>query len=77
MPQLMPDGLLVTVPLPPPAKATDSMSLAVALKFAVTLVLFDIVTWQVPVPLHPPPDQPANVDPAIADAVSVTCVPLA
>ena len=32
---------------------------------------------QVPVPLHPPPLQPANVDPAAAVAVSVTDVPLA
>jgi hypothetical protein len=27
------------------------------------------------VPLHTPPDQPVKLDPAEADAVSVTCVP--
>jgi hypothetical protein len=31
----------------------------------------------VPVPVHPPPDQPANVEPELGVAVSVTAVPLA
>jgi hypothetical protein len=35
-----------------------------------------IVTVQVLVPEHPPPDQPAKVDPAAAVAVRVTLVPL-
>jgi hypothetical protein len=34
------------------------------------------VRLQVPVPLHPP-DQPANVEPALGVAVRVTAVPLA
>ena len=28
-----------------------------------------------PVPLHPPPDQPANADPDAADALKLTLVP--
>jgi hypothetical protein len=35
-----------------------------------------IVTVHVPVPKHPPPDQPVNVDPKTADAVRVTVSPL-
>ncbi len=35
-----------------------------------------IVTVQVPVPEHPLPLQPANVDPLDGDAVSVTTVPV-
>ena len=35
-----------------------------------------IVTVQLPVPEQPPPLQPANVDPAAGEAVSVTAVPL-
>jgi len=34
-----------------------------------------IVTVHVPVPEHPPPDQPAKLEPAADDAVNVTCVP--
>jgi hypothetical protein len=49
----------------------------VVLKVAVTLVLAAKVTVQVPVPLHPPPDQPVNVELVPAVAVSVTAVPLA
>ena len=44
---------------------------------AVTEVLLDKVTVHVLVPEHPPPDQPAKVDPVLAVAVSVTAVPLA
>ena len=35
------------------------------------------VTVQVPLPEHPPPLQPVNVEPAAGAAVSVTPVPLA
>jgi hypothetical protein len=47
------------------------------LKVAVTIVAAFKVTTQVPVPVHPPPLQPANVELVAADSVSVTCVPLA
>jgi hypothetical protein len=33
------------------------------------------VTAHDPVPEHPPPDQPANTDPAAGDAVNTTTVP--
>jgi hypothetical protein len=47
-----------------------------AVKVAVTLVAAFIVTTHVPVPLHPPPLQPANVEPLPAAALSVTDVPV-
>jgi hypothetical protein len=43
---------------------------------AVTEVLAARFTAHVPVPVHPP-DQPANVEPELGAAVSVTDVPLA
>jgi hypothetical protein len=46
------------------------------LKVAVTEVAAERVTVHVPVPVQAP-DQPANVDPEAAVAVSVTAVPLA
>lgn len=46
-----------------------------AAKLAVTVVSEFSVTVQLPVPVQPPPDQPANVEPASAVAVSVTCAP--
>jgi len=36
-----------------------------------------VVIEQVPVPLHPPPDHPVNVEPVFGVAVRVTTVPLA
>jgi hypothetical protein len=47
-----------------------------ALNVAVTVAAALIVTVQVPVPLHPPPLHPANVDPDAAAAVSTTEVPV-
>jgi len=47
-----------------------------SLKVAVTVRAALIVTVQLPVPLHAPP-QPVNVEPEAALAVSVTCVPAA
>jgi hypothetical protein len=44
-------------------------------KVAVTVVAALSVTLQVPVPVHPPPLQPVNVDPAVAAAVSTIAVP--
>ena len=37
--------------------------------------LFRVIV-QGPVPEHPPPDQPVTVDPASAEAVRVTLVPI-
>jgi hypothetical protein len=78
VPQLMPAGLLVTVPEPLPDNCTASWNdVAVArAKLAVTLVFAVSVSAQVEVPLHAP-DQPVNVDPVAGVAVSVTAVPLA
>jgi hypothetical protein len=74
LPQLIPVGLLVTVPVPVPALVTLNLN-AGTLNVAVTDFAALIVTLQVPVPLQAPL-QPANVDPAAALAVSVTTVPL-
>lgn len=72
-PQLMPEGLLVTLPLPVPLKAT--VSTGEVLKLAMTEVFCVKLTLQTPVPLHAP-DQPAKKEFAVGDAVSVTWVPL-
>ena len=74
-PQLMPAGLLVTVPVPVPALFTVRME-GTALNVAVTDLLALITTVHVPVPLHPLPFQPPKVDPAAGIAVNVTEVPL-
>jgi hypothetical protein len=42
---------------------------------AVTVVVAARVTAHVPVPVHPPPLHPENVDPADGTAVNVTVVP--
>ena len=39
---------------------------------AVTLVAAVSATTHVPVPVHPPPDQPVNDEPPLGAAVSVT-----
>src|SRR5207245_6402523 len=74
-PQVMPAGLLVTVPAPVPALETVSVKVGRA-KVAVTVVAALRVTVQAPVPEQPPPVQPVKVEPAAALAVSVTAVPL-
>src|SRR5438445_405221 len=74
MPQSIPAGLLVTVPLPVPAFTTFRVN-CTRLKVAVTVCAWVILTVHVPVPLHPSPLQPANVEPGVATAVSVTLVP--
>jgi hypothetical protein len=73
-PQLIPDGLLVTVPVPVPALVTVSTD-GTALKVAVTDLAWLITTTHVPVPLHPLPLQPPKVDPASGAAVNVTEAP--
>jgi len=47
------------------------------LNVAVTVTAAVNATTQLPVPLQPPPIQPANVEPSLAVAVKVTLVPLA
>src|SRR5437773_3784240 len=74
-PQLMPAGLLVTVPAPAPA--LETVSTRAGVKVTVTVVAAEIVTTHDPVPEQPPPLQPPKVEPAAGAAVSVTAVPLA
>jgi hypothetical protein len=61
----------VTLPLPLPPFVTVSAS-CWSVNVAVTVIAAFIVTVQVPVPVQPPPDQPVNVEPVDAAAVSVT-----
>jgi hypothetical protein len=76
VPQLMPEGLLVTVPSPAPALVTARVNVFGVAKLAMTVWLAFIATIHEPVPLHPAPLQPPNVDPADGVAVNVTVVPL-
>jgi len=72
VPQLMPAGLLVTVPLPVPERLRLN---AGELANVAETVMFELrVTVQVFDPLHPPP-QFTNADPALAVAVNVIEVP--
>ena len=75
LPQLIPAGSLLTVPVPPPTFATVSVSRD-ALNVAVTFLASLITTSHVnAVPWHAP-DQPANDDTPPPDcALSVTVVP--
>jgi hypothetical protein len=70
---LIPAGLDVTVPVPLPAALTVSVCWS-STKVAVTALSAAIETVQVPAPLQPPPDHPANVEPVLALAVRVTLV---
>src|SRR5438034_5478563 len=74
-PQVMPAGLLVTLPAPVPALETVSVKIC-RVKVAVTVVAALRVTVQAPGPEQPPPLQPLKVEPAAGAAVSVTAVPL-
>jgi hypothetical protein len=67
-------SLPVTVPVPVPDFVTVKLCCVIA-KFAVTDLAAVIVTLQVPVPEHPPPDQPVKVYPLFGEAVNVTDVP--
>ena len=73
--QLIPVGVLVTVPVPLPASVTDKAKFTV-LKVAVTDCEALIVTVQMPVP-EQAPLHPANVEPADGLAVKLTVEPLA
>jgi hypothetical protein len=74
LPQLIPAGTDVTVPVPVPARATLNVA-GLRVKVADTDCAPDIETEQAPIPEQPPPLQPAKVDPDAATAVSVTVVP--
>ena len=76
VPQLMPVGDDVTVPVPVPAFVTLNANVEALLKVAVTARAAVIDVVQVPVPVHAPL-QPVNVEPLAATAVSVTKVPIA
>ena len=69
----------MTVPVPVPGFVTVKLYTDVAevvvAKVAVTDVAAFIVTVQVPVPEHPPPNQPEKVDPLFAKAAKATDVP--
>jgi hypothetical protein len=79
--QLIPAGLLVTIPLPVPAAVAIAMILTVSfgvwtaltVKVAVQLLFASMVTTPL---LQPVPVQPAKVEPEAGVAVSVTSVPL-
>lgn len=73
VPQVMPSGALVTVPLPDPALMTVSTRWAV--KVAVTDFAADMVTVQVVAVEASQPAQVVNVEPEDGLAVRVTCVP--
>ena len=73
VPQLIPAGLLVTVPDPVPPFSTVRVRVC-RVKLAVTVVLAFMVTVQELVPEQPPPDHPVNVDPTAGDAVNLTDV---
>jgi hypothetical protein len=68
----------VIVTLVPPLSGPvlgDSAVTAIRVKLAVTTWAWLIVTVQVPVPEHPAALQPAKLDPAAAEAFSVTVLP--
>jgi hypothetical protein len=82
VPHAIPEGVLVTVPEAPSFWTRVTVTVKVpgagavaALKTAVMVRLDEIVVLHVPVPLQPPPLQPAKTDPEAAVAVRVTVVP--
>jgi hypothetical protein len=70
--QSIPDGLLVTVPMPLPEVVTVNTS--PVLKLADTLAEADRVKLHVPVPEQPPPLQPPKKLPASGVAIRVIAV---
>ncbi len=75
-PQLMPAGLLVTVPDPvgETVKVNCGGGGGAVLKVAVTFLAELIVTLHAPVPAQTPP-HPANTEPAAGAAAKLTIVP--
>src|SRR5262245_23485840 len=79
LPQLIPAGFEVTVPLPEPSRVTERVNCVppeVTPKRANTVVFAVRVRVQVPVPVQPPPVQPSKMEPVAGVAVRVTGVPL-
>ncbi len=74
VPQVMPAGFDVTVPVPLPARLTVTGNV-IRSKRALTVASADILTEHVPVPVQPAPDHPANVELFAGLAVRVTGVP--
>jgi hypothetical protein len=77
VPQLIPVGLLVTVPVPVPAGVTVSTcGGGSAVNVAVTVWLeLNVTAHVVALPEQPPPEKPANASPGSGFAVNVTIVP--
>src|SRR5207244_10648390 len=75
VPQVLPAGLLATVPLPVPAETTVRAKICRS-KVAVTVVSAVRVTVQLAVPAQPPPCQPVKTEPGAGVGVSVTRLPL-
>jgi hypothetical protein len=73
LPQLMPAGVLVMLPLPTRVRLKGKVR---GVNVAVTVVAADIVTVQAPVPEQPPPLQPVKLEVGSGVAVSVTDAPL-
>jgi len=77
LPQLIVPGLLVTVPLPVPARVTVSVYVVIKLNVAVQVILPVIVKLTLGLAVvQPVPDQPANTEPVAGAAVRLTRVPL-
>ena len=74
VPQSIPAGLDVTVPIPAPDLPTDKVR-SRSVNVAVTLLAAVIETVQGVVPMQTPPDHPVNVEPVLGDAVNVTSWP--
>ena len=71
-PQLIPAGVLVTVPEPDVVTVSAYVT---TVNVAVTARAWSIVTVQAPVPVQAPL-QPVNAWPVVGDAVSVTDAPM-
>jgi hypothetical protein len=75
LPQLIPAGLLVTVPVPVPALANVSVYVT-GFRLKVAVQLTAPLTVKLPLEQAALPDQPAKLDPLAATAERVTAVPL-
>ena len=73
LPQLIPVGLLVTVPVPVPTRLTESVYVLMRLNTAVHVMLAFIVT--LPSLQSALPDQLAKVEPLEGAAVNFTTLP--